>query len=163
AYGTTNFHTPACAATDPNGNLYVLDSYLYSVFVFNSAGATVTSWSAVGNLLAVSPVPPYNVYVGSYSQVEEFSPAGTLLTTWGGAAPSPGVGQGKFEKIYGMGVDPNGNVYVSDAENGTNKDDFVQEFSPSGTFLTQWGGTGTGTGQFTYPAQIGFANNDIYV
>ena len=42
-----------------------------------------------------------------------------------------------------MATDGSGNVYVADAGNSR-----IQKFDSTGTFLTTWGGFGSGTGQF---------------
>jgi tripartite motif-containing protein 71 len=167
SFGSINFSAGlGDIAIAPNGNLYVVDTFNGTVYVFNSAGATITSWSQPNspNAIAVSPISPYNVYVGTSAiNVIEYSSTGTAAVTFGGPASSAGVGQGQFEKIIRIGVGPNGNVYVSDGESAGNKDDFVQEFSPGGTYLTQWGGNGTGNGQFVFPGDIAFNAGDVYV
>jgi len=52
-----------------------------------------------------------------------------------------------------LGSDTNGNLYVS----GVGR---VLEFSAGGDLLTQWGSSGTGAGQFSYPG--GFACNSAH-
>ncbi|HVM31823.1 MAG TPA: NHL repeat-containing protein [bacterium] len=167
AYGSTNFLSPVDISTAPNGRLYVADTGLSKVFEFNSAGATVTSFDVVNPIsISVSPVSPYNVYVASGTStnlITEYSSAGVSMASWGGTAPVSGVGQGQFEAIDRIAVAANGDVYVSDGESGGQADDFVQQFSASGTFLTQWGGTGTANGQFHYPEAIAFNGGDVYV
>jgi hypothetical protein len=44
-------------------------------------------------------------------------------------------------------VDPNGNIIVPESGNNNR----IQAFRPDGSFLTMWGETGTGPGQFTHP------------
>lgn len=52
-----------------------------------------------------------------------------------------------------------GDVYVSDIGNAR-----VQKFDSAGTFLTQWGSSGTGPGQFTEPAGLAVdAAGKVYV
>jgi|GEM_PF-4794794 len=167
-FGSTPFTNIQGLAVAPNGNVFILDNGPGKVYVYNSSGVTVASWSCSGDGygFAVSPVSPYNVYVGantSTNLVTEYSSSGVSITSWGGTAATAGVGQGKFEQIQAVSVAPNGNVYVSDSENGSSYDDFVQEFSPSGTFYCQWGGTGSGNGQLHFPYQIAFSGNDVYV
>jgi hypothetical protein len=170
-YGTTAFGGSTALsdiAVEPNGNLYVADSTTGDIYEYNSAGTTLTSWNTGYTPIAIgiSPVSPYNVYVGmntNTNDVIEYSSSGTAAVTWGGTATTAGVGQGKFEEVERIGVGPNGNVYVSDGQNGGNQDNFVQEFSPSGAYYTQWGGTGTANGQFTVPMCIAFNAGDVYV
>jgi len=46
-------------------------------------------------------------------------------------------------------VDGSGNVYLVDTENHR-----IQKFTSTGTFITEWGGGGTGDGQFSTPQGI---------
>jgi len=74
---------------------------------------------------------------------------------WG----SHGAGEGEFNYPRGVGVAPNGNVYVSDMGNHR-----IQYFTPTGSFLGKWGRRGSGDGQFAYPRPVdGAPNGDIYV
>jgi hypothetical protein len=102
--------------------------------------------------------------------VAVFRPAGaradlTFLNTWGG----PGSGQSEFDSPTGLTVAPDGTVYVTDQNN-----ERVEYFSPTGTFLGQFGtsGTGLGGGQFSNPSGVAvsalgtvyvadFRNNDV--
>jgi DNA-binding beta-propeller fold protein YncE len=50
-------------------------------------------------------------------------------------------------------------VYVADADNNG-----IQKFDSNGKFITKWGSTGTGDGQFNYPADIAIdSSGKIYV
>jgi len=71
---------------------------------------------------------------GQFDFVRDPAPADGLA--FGGVSVSPLGG-------------PFGNVYVADSGN-----DRVQEFDHDGTFIRQWGGTGTGDGQFTDPIDV---------
>ncbi len=86
-----------------------------------------------------------HVYVmdAANARVEEFDTSGNYLTQWGGA----GSGNGQFatgseESSSSIAVDSNG-VYVLDLNNNR-----VEEFTASGAFLTSWGSSGSGNGQF---------------
>jgi tripartite motif-containing protein 71 len=86
----------------------------------------------------------------------------TYITEWG----SYGTGEGQFISLEaGIDTDSAGNVYVVD--NGFfQTDNFprVEKFSDDGVFIKQWGGLGTGNGQFDYPDGLGIDKNDnIYV
>ncbi|MGA7010001.1 MAG: hypothetical protein WB612_09705, partial [Nitrososphaeraceae archaeon] len=87
-----------------------------------------------------------NVYVADRynNRVQEFSPNGTYITSWGVV----GSENGQFKIPLGVAIDGHsGNVYVADS--GNNR---IQEFSPNGTYITSWGTEGSENGQFGLPA-----------
>ena len=56
-------------------------------------------------------------------------------------------------------MDSAGNVYIGDAT--LNR---IQVFSGSGTYITKWGSSGTGDGQFNEPYGMAFDSvGDLYV
>src|SRR5688572_22019759 len=56
-------------------------------------------------------------------------------------------------------VDASGNIYVTD-----NGNDRVQKFNASGDFITMWGASGSGNGEFNNPTGIAVdSNGDVYV
>jgi tripartite motif-containing protein 71 len=58
-----------------------------------------------------------------------------------------------------VAVDGAGNVYVVDANNYR-----VQKFDSSGSFITAWGSSGAGPGQFNLPRGLGLdAEANVYV
>jgi sugar lactone lactonase YvrE len=58
-----------------------------------------------------------------------------------------------------IAVDAQGNYYVIEAANNR-----IQRFNPGGVFLNQWGGQGSGEGQFEHPTGIAVAGDDtVYV
>lgn len=78
-----------------------------------------------------------------------------LVAQWGGL----GSGQGQFDHPFGVAVDDEGNVYVSDSSNQR-----IQKFDSVGTFLAEWGSFGSGDGQLAYPRGIAVdANGNVYV
>jgi sugar lactone lactonase YvrE len=64
---------------------------------------------------------------------------------------TPGTGAGQFDGPAFVAVDDAGDVYVTDAGNHR-----VQKFDDDGTFITQWGGYGSGVKQFNLPRGIAF-------
>lgn len=54
-------------------------------------------------------------------------------------------GPDALSRPFGLGIDPTGNVWVSDAGN-----DRFQIFSPDGTYLETWGAPGSGEGEFEF-------------
>ena len=73
---------------------------------------------------------------------------------WG----SLGSANGQFELHYGIAVDSEGNVYVSDSGNYR-----IQKFTSRGIFLTQWGSLGNANGQFQWPVGIAVESDDDLV
>ncbi len=56
-------------------------------------------------------------------------------------------------------MDSSNNVYVADENNNR-----IEKFSSTGTYLTQWGGSGTNTGQLDGPVGIAVdSSNNVYV
>jgi hypothetical protein len=91
-----------------------------------------------------------------------------LLTSWGGA----GSGNGQFSQFSyspfggpaGVATDGSGNVYVADPGNSR-----IQKFDARGRFLTAWGSSGSGNGQFFFsgpayePSVATDGSGDVYV
>jgi DNA-binding beta-propeller fold protein YncE len=98
-----------------------------------------------------------NLYVADTlnHRIQVFDSEGNFLITWG----SEGSGDGQFNFIYGdpahnlavggVAVDGEGNVYVADGGNAR-----IQKFDSNGNFLTTWGSSGNGDGQFIRPADL---------
>ncbi len=110
--------------------------------------------------------PDANLYVidGSTSRVLVLDDAGRLVTSWGSKGTGPGQfdfdrkpGEGDF--IGGVAVAADGSVYVADTVNRR-----IQEFTPKGKFVRQWGRFGNGDGQFLEPFDIDVApDGSVYV
>jgi hypothetical protein len=66
----------------------------------------------------------------------------TYVSTFG----SLGSGDGQFDLLNQIAVDPAGNVYGADGNNGR-----IEKFSADGTFALQIGGPGNAAGQFGSP------------
>lgn len=64
---------------------------------------------------------------------------------WG----SEGTGDGQIGEAWGIAVDPQGDVFVSDSSNAR-----VQQFTSDGEFVTKWGEMGSGEGQFNFATDI---------
>ena len=80
--------------------------------------------------VALSPTGEIYVTDGyGNARVHKFSPDGRLLLSWG----TPGGGPGQFRIPHGIGVSPDGIVFVADRENNR-----IQIFAPSGRFLHEW-------------------------
>ena len=62
---------------------------------------------------------------------------------------SSGTGDGQYQRVVAVTVDPAGRIYTCDMDN-----DRFQVFEPNGTHIMSVGSTGTGDGQFNIPYGI---------
>ena len=88
---------------------------------------------------------------GKGHQVFKFTPDGTLLMTLGTAGVA-GDGQNTFDGPADVVVASNGDIFVVDGH-GNNR---VVKFAKDGQFIMEWGGAGTGPGQFNEPHCLAF-------
>ncbi len=88
---------------------------------------------------------------GKGHQVMKFTQDGTLLMTLGTAGVA-GDGHDTFDGPADVAVASNGDIFVVDGH-GNNR---VVKFNKDGEFLMEWGGAGTGPGQFNEPHCLAF-------
>ncbi len=91
----------------------------------------------------IALAPDGSLYVADSRnhRIQHFSASGELLHSWGSFADvaqgsAPG---GTFNEPWGIGVAPDGSVYVADTWNYR-----VQKFTPDGQFVIMWGYFGQG-------------------
>jgi YD repeat-containing protein len=92
-----------------------------------------------------------DVYVSDQAnrRVEEFTTAGAFVRAFGVE---------HLDITAGVGVDPNGNVWVADC--GGND---LAEFDASGDYQQTVGSAGSGNGQFSCPGGFAFVGGNMYV
>ncbi len=148
------------------GYMYVTDSANFRVQKLDMDGEFVMQWGSFGNNdgqfyfargVAVDQTDGsvYVVDMGNH-RVLKFDTSTNvlpqLIAKWGvggGAGhASSALAQepGQFRSPWGITVDGNGDVFISDTGNQR-----IQKFDRDGNFLTQWGGFGNGKGQFNFP------------
>jgi DNA-binding beta-propeller fold protein YncE len=88
-------------------------------------------------------------------QVFKFSPDGKVLMTLGKAGVA-GDGPDTFNQPNDVVVAPNGDIFVSDGHNPGTGNARVVKFDKNGKFIKQWGGHGSGPGQFEVPHALAF-------
>jgi hypothetical protein len=162
-WGNGEFANPTYAAVAPSGDVYVTDFYNARIQRFTSAGAYVGQWGTYGTGNGQFNVPlgitvdrKLNVYVvdSGNNRVQKFSESGRTAQ-WG----NPRRRQWTVQHSRGIGLSPAGDVYVTDYSNNR-----VQKFSSTGAYLTQWGTSGSGNGQFSGPSGVGVdAAGNVYV
>ena len=158
-------------ATDPAGNVIVVEPHYQRVNHFNPDGTLVAQWGYRGTnagafilprCIAVNSAGEY--YLGEYTTVERvqrFSvgaeltrvpPSGqssavpfALLGLWG----KPGQDAGEFNRAEGIAVGPNDSVYVADSCNHR-----IQVFDRTGKFIRTHGRAGSAPGAFSFPYDV---------
>jgi len=171
ASGAARLGEPKGMALDEQaGRLYVADSQLHRIQVLDVAtGAVITSWGGQGSgpgqfqePWGVAVGPGGVVYVADTwnHRIQKFDRDGQFLTQWGTFGQAGGEGAGvAFYGPRGVAVDSAGNVWVTDTGNKR-----VVEFDADGKLLGQWGGAGTGNGQFMEPVGIAIdGQGHVYV
>lgn len=131
----TSLPGPLALATDASGNVYVSDTYNFSIRKISPAGA-VTTYAGTGQMgtqdgpassatfhdpwgIAVDAAG--NVYVGDRGAVRRISPD-RMVTTIAGRVIETGyqdgtAGEARFNGIAGLALDNAGNLYISDSGN----------------------------------------------
>jgi uncharacterized protein (TIGR03663 family) len=120
------------------------DPYLQSRQVIAAArawGAQGTAPGAFDAPRAVAVAPDGALYVADSRnhRIQKFDADGNLLLTWGsfGSLEAGTADPGNFNEPWGVGVGPDGSVYVADTWNHR-----IQKFDANGNFVTAWGNFG---------------------
>ena len=179
--GTARFYGPSGIAVGSNGNVYVADTYNYTIrklaptgtnwFVSTIAGLAGSLGYADGTNSRARFAYPYGVAVDSRGNVyvaDEYNdtvrklmPEGTnwVVTTIAGLAGSSGSADGtgsaaRFYGATGVAIDSSGNVFVADTYNNT-----IRRGIPSGVVplppVLQTVSTSNGMLRFTWSAVVG--------
>jgi peptidylamidoglycolate lyase len=133
---------------------------LPTVTIFDGrTGQVLTEWGA--NQFAM----PHGVTVDSQDnvwltdvalqKVYKFSHDGHLLMTLGERGVA-GNDPAHFNRVTDVAGAPDGSFFVSDGYRNSR----VMKFSPTGTFLMQWGTKGSGPGEFNVPHAIALDHVD---
>lgn len=139
--------------TGPDGNLYLADPGDDQVQVYDPSGNLLRTWGSPGtgpgqfrfefnSDLADAKIPfselgvdqrTGDVYVGEVQRIQKFGSQGNYELGWG----KVGIDNGEFTRIADLTVGPTGTVYVM--EDRPLHAGRVEEFDPSGKFLTNFG------------------------
>ncbi len=162
--GDGEFDTPADAALDGSGDVWVADAGNDRLEQFTAAGSFLQSVGTLGSGsgelddpqgVAVNKTAG-DVYVAdtANNRVEEFTSAGSYVRSFG----SYGTGDGDLNAPVGIAVDGYGDVWVADTGN-----DRVEEFSSTGTYIQKFGSAGSGDGELSSPDGVALSAGDVYV
>jgi hypothetical protein len=153
---------------DPQDNVWTIDLAANQVVKFNPDGSIGLVLGRKPEAIGVRPnAPPAG------AQSAQAAP-GAGAGAPGAGAGAPGAQQGAAGRAPGSGIpgsgfnrptdvawDKAGNIYVADGIGNNNR---VAKFDKDGKFITHWGSTGQGDGQFRGVKALAVAaNGDVYV
>ena len=161
-YGAQSFNAPEGIAADASGNLYVADTGNARVEEFDPNGIPLHQWSSGGGLSffqpsAVALDSSNDVYVadaGNERYVKFSSGGVTYLGAW------PTL---NYADIFGIVVDPSGNLFAADYGDGTNQNGngLVEEYDANGHVIALWGSS-VGPSVFG-PDAVALSGADVFV
>lgn len=137
---------------DDSGNVYVSDSFNNRVQKFDSDGNFLTMWSTVGEEEATLNVPgPISIDTQGRLWLSDFSGVHQYDLDGGYAGSIAAAGE--------AALDSQGTLYVPLAFQNT-----VFKMNGEGEIVGQWGGEGSGDGQFNFPMLLVIDSQDrVYV
>lgn len=158
--GEDELASPIGVAADGSGNIYVSDSVLRRVFIFDREGQYRRSLgsSELFQRPAGIAVKEERIYIVDTHDHKVFVLAltdGGVLSSFGGQGAEPGT----FNYPTNIFVARDGLIYVMDSMNFR-----VQIFRPDGAFASAFGKPGDGSGSFSKPKGIAVdSEGHIYV
>ncbi len=153
--------SPIGVAMDEQGNLYISDSFLRRVFVFDAAGKPLREIGSDGRLLRPTGVA-INLALKRLYVADTLTHAIIIYDLEGkfiGSIGKRGTKEGEFNYPSALAIGRAGRLYVNDSLNYR-----IQVFNPEGTFLSLFGQQGDGIGEFSQPKGIALdREGNIYV
>jgi sugar lactone lactonase YvrE len=157
--GSEEFQSPIGVAADNNGEIYMTDSMLKKVLVFNSEGEYLRAIGSSDEFkrptgIAISGDRVYIIDTHAH-HVLIYNKYGRFLFSFG----KNGSQKGEFNYPTNIFIDKNGILYITDSMNFR-----VQIFDRDGNFLSTFGKLGDGSGDLSKPKGIAVdSEGHIYV
>ncbi len=152
--------SPVAVAAGRNKRVYLADSYLAKVFVFDAEGQLIRTiaspqFSVPAGVAYDAPRDRLYVADSATHQVWIFDGDGAPA----GAIGRRGIGHGELNFPTHVAVDREGNLYITDALNFR-----IQIFDPDWSFAGQFGQHGDSSGDFAMPKGVAIdSEGHIYV
>ncbi len=151
------------ASSTPGDYVYVVKTNLtsYGIVKYDQNLALLNDLNTK-NYSRISSNPNGNVYALNRCTISQFSPAGTLISSFGSCGTAPGQLSDiniVSSYVHNLTTDSLGNVYVLDYVRGQ-----IIKFKSDGTFIFQFGSVGSGNGQISSSTDLAVdASGNIYV
>lgn len=172
AYG---FNAAIGLRVDPQDNVWTIDAAANQVLKFDTEGRIALVLGRKPETIGVRPGPPPGGPPAAGGPGGGGAGGGAPAVAPGAGPGGPGGGQGGagarpagsgipgsgFSRPTDVAWDRAGNIYIADGIGTNNR---VAKLDKDGKFLTHWGSTGNGQGQFNgVKALVIDANNNVYV
>ena len=156
----TGLLSPVDVVVDNNRNVYVLESGASRVTIYDKDGNYLTPVIlGASNPMGIDLDDTGNLYIADTGNnrimkmdvvdTERFTFSLDTTFNGDGIAGEYGTGDSQLDQPWGIGVDSEGNVYVTDS--GNNR---IQKLDSTGEFVDRWGTLGADDGQFYQPKGI---------
>lgn len=153
-YGNVEFQTLQGVAVDTAGNVYVVDGGNNHVFKYTNDGIYLLEWGQNGtsesrlndpNRIHIDQTEKVYVVDSGGNCVNVYSSNGEFIDKYVETAG----GEALFGHPLAVAVDDSGYIYVSDHIDQYDEQEYIKKLAPDGTFITRWGGRGSGDGQLS--------------
>lgn len=162
----TDLGKPKGMGLDREGRVVVVEPHYMRINHFDEEGRLVAQWGCKGTNAGCFILPRGigvngvgEFFVSEYTVVDRVQRFGPLAVDPATGAVRPpafervwgeaGEGAGQFHRAEGLGIGPDGRVYVADSCNHR-----IQVFDREGVLVGGFGKAGSGRGQLSYPYDV---------